>query len=439
MVAGVVLSAISASVVMLIGQQNKSYMTQRTISERDRIFDALTRSLQSEANARHSLDNGTLFPSAGNGLLNRNDTLSAGNQQLSLCVHNIAIACNATGSAVSRPGITLPAPANSWIPFVLVRAVGLPSGAGAISFTRIAGTEATPVRYNVNGQICNAAVATPTCPLEAIAYARPECSTLPCIPAESLSFTVVLRHGLGSAGTPVRISGFPLQEIGPRVLNNQINMSRNLLAKRSSNSLTCPDITVGGVLTQQRLSGISATGNPICQPVQACPGGLIYQRSNADGSPVCVAQIRCASTQIFKGTSPNGQSICEDRINISCTAAETQTGIYANGSPICTFRGNSPCAPGQISTGIDWFGRPICSFKPYIRCGPGQISVGSDQSGNPICGPVASGVCYQTQGACARPFIVQSYSEVCQQAPCGKKGGCAPACAQAATCCRPNY
>jgi hypothetical protein len=390
MVAAIVMSAISAAVMMTTSHQSKSQRSLQIIGERDRIFDSLVRNLQNENNLRHSFDNGTVYPAAGNA--NQNMSRSAGNAQIGNCIHSMTTVCNTAGSAVSRPNIILPGTTGQWTPFVLVKPSGSANAGGAIPFQPIAGTDVAPVRYTLDGQRCNTPAATATCQLEAVAYARPQCSTSPCMPADSIMFTIVLRQGFDASNVVVPIRGGTQKELGHRILRAEVSIPRTMLARQGVKALNCPNIVVGGVVTQQRMIGIGPSGDAICGAVDSCPEGTL-----------------------FAGTNPNGTPNCQTQPQQQC-------------QPYQDFMGFAPGGSGQI----------ICVNKSYVNCPAGTISTGNDWYGNPICQSLQSGYCYTTQGACAGGYFTQSYSTFCQQTNCGKKGGCQTVCDKAATCCRPN-
>lgn len=387
MIAAIIFSAISATIVMAVGQQTKSFNAMQVVADRDRTFDSLTRTLQNEVNVRHSLDNGSVYPP------NDNTGLSSGNRTLAICVHNTG-PCNPNGTAQTRPDYTLPeGGAAGWISFVLVRPAGNANAAGVIPFARVAGTETNPVRYRLDGRVCTPSPATPTadCPLEAVSYARVQCSTPGCTPADSLSFTVVLRHGM-TGGNYVQIRSSAHRSMAPKVLNAVVNFPRTVIARRGVNAMNCPDIVVGGKTTQQRMIGIGPSGQPLCGAVDTCPEGTYYAGNNRDGSPNCQrqAQQKCRDNQEYRGFADDstGNIICQDRAKASCPA--------------------------------------------------GTISIGIDPNGNPICSSLDSGRCYETTSACDTSYVVQSYSLVCREVDCGKKSGCRTVCDKASKCCRPN-
>jgi type II secretory pathway pseudopilin PulG len=388
-VAAVVMSALAAAIMTTTGYQVRNHKSIQNVGDRDRLFDSMVRTLQNENNLRHSFDNGTVFPAPGNA--NRNTTRSPGNGQIGNCIHSFTTVCSTAGSAVSRPGIPLPGSTGQWIPFVLVKPSASANGAGVIPFLPVAGTEAAPVRYTLDGQRCNTPTATVACPMEAIAYARPQCSTSPCMPADSIAFTVVLRQGVGSSG-PIQIRGGSQKTMHHRVLKAELNVPRTLLARQGVKALSCPNIVVGGVVTQQRMIGIGPSGDAICGAVDSCPEGTMFMGTNPNGSPNCQAQpqMQCAAHQEFMGFAPNGS------------------------------------------------GRIICQDRAYVNCSLGTIATGVNHLGQPICQSLQSGYCYQTLDACAAGFFTQSYSTVCQVTNCAKKNGCQTICDKAATCCRPN-
>lgn len=415
MVAAVIMSAISAAIMMTTGFQARNHRSLQIVAERDRLYETLVRNLQNENNLRHSFDNGTVFPAPSNA--NENMSQSAGNTQIGTCIHSVTAVCSTTGSAVSRPNIPLPGGNNLWTPFVLRKPTGSANATGVIPFTSIAGTEVSPVRYTLDGQRCNTPAATAVCQLEAIAYARPQCSTSPCRPADSISFTIVLRQGFGANGAPVPIKSGSQKELGHRLLRAEVSIPRTMLARQGVNALNCPNIVVGGIVAQQRMIGIGPSGAPICGTVDSCPEGTMFMGTNANGTPNCQRQPQqqCGPNQEFVGFATGG-----------------------SGRLVCVDRNYRACAAHQENRGVDQYGNPICVNRPYSRCPPSTISLGNDAYGAPICRSLQSGHCYQTQGSCASGYFTQSYSIVCQNTNCAKKGGCNIVCEKAATCCRPN-
>jgi hypothetical protein len=222
---------------------------------------------------------------------------------------------------------------------------------GRIPFTAIAGTEAAPVRYDLKGQVCvtgkpgtPADVPSSDCPLEAIAYGRANCAQpAPCPLAESLSFIVILRHGTNSDGKPEPLpkglfsqkGGSTKEGLDVKAMGVEMNYSRVLLSKQPAVSGTCPDITVGGILTQQRVIGIGTKGEPLCAPVDPCPVGTVFKGSAPNGAPICDQrpEDKCGDNSLVMGTDQFGKVICTlkegqscfNTLDSSCPDGATQT------------------------------------------------------------------------------------------------------------------